>query len=232
MSKPLRGVSRKALDKIDLDLSDDVVADARPAQIDQMVVVPGEVLDTIKDVFAGTRVADDDALVGAVLEARRAVGQAWGKAGQATVEIGRALNALDLRLHGREERARLKAGFERLFPFSDPIASQFRKVAEAVDSGRFSVSDLPGSYSAAYQLALLANDELEEARKRGLVAPHTTRAAVLAFRRERARGGPAQIDLPGLMAELRRLREQRREFLNRLVQIRRRQQEISRLLED
>jgi hypothetical protein len=232
VSKAPRGVSRKALDKIDPNGDAGSVADTRPAQIDQLMVVPGEVMDTIKEVFAGTRVADDDDLVGAVLEARRAVGQAWGRAGQATVEIGRALNALDLQLHGRDERARLKAGFDRLFPFSDPIASQFRRVAEAVDSGRFAVSDLPGSYSAAYQLALLASDELEEARKRGLVAPHTTRAAVLAFRRERSHSMSAQIDLRSLMAERRRLGEQRRELLLRLSALRRRQQEIERLLGD
>jgi hypothetical protein len=232
VSKAPRGVSRKALDKIDPNGDAGSVADTRPAQIDQLMVVPGEVMDTIKEVFAGTRVADDDDLVGAVLEARRAVGQAWGRAGQATVEIGRALNALDLQLHGRDERARLKAGFDRLFPFSDPIASQFRRVAEAVDSGRFAVSDLPGSYSAAYQLALLASDELEEARKRGLVAPHTTRAAVLAFRRERSHSMSAQIDLQSLMAERRRLGEQRRELLLRLSALRRRQQEIERLLGD
>ncbi|MFC0389160.1 hypothetical protein [Muricoccus vinaceus] len=230
MTKTGRGVSRKALDKLDLDAVTDTVADSRPAQLEKLMVVPGEVLDAIKEVFAGTRVAADHDLVGAVLEARRAVGQAWGRAGQATVEIGRALNALDERLHGREERARLKAGFEKLFPFSDPVASQFRRVAEAVDSGRFTASDLPGSYSAAYQLALLAKDELEEARRRGLVAPHTTRAAVLAFRRERSHAQSAMVDLKALIAEQRRLREQRRELLRKLVEMRQRAREIARLL--
>lgn len=229
MSKP-RGVSRKALDAIDLSTDPSIVADKRPGEIDEMMVVPGELLDTIKDVFSGTRVAADDSLVGAVLEARRAVRQAWARAGQATVEIGRALNSLDATLHRREERAQLKAGFERIFPFSDPIASQFRRVAEAVDSGRFSVADLPGSYSAAYQLALLASDELDEARRRGLVAPHTTRAAVLAFRRERAATSIGQLDIKSLLAERRRLREQRRTMLIQLLEIRRRDRELSQLL--
>ncbi len=229
MSKP-RGVSRKALDAIDLDADPSIVADKRPVEIDGMMVVPGELLDTIKDVFSGTRVVEDDNLVGAVLEARRAVRQAWARAGQATVEIGRALNSLDAMLHRREERAQLKAGFERIFPFSDPIASQFRRVAEAVDSGRFSVADLPGSYSAAYQLALLASDELDEARRRGLVAPHTTRAAVLAFRRERAATSRGQLDFNSLLAERRRLREQRRTMLIQLLEIRRRDRELSQLL--
>ncbi len=230
LSKP-RGVSRKALDAIDLDADASLTADRRPLVIDQMMVVPGELIDTIRDVFAGTRVPEDDDLVGAVLDTRRAVRQAWGRAGEATVEIGRALNALDTKLHRREERAQLKAGFERIFPFSDPIASQFRRVAEAVDSGRFSVADLPGSYSAAYQLALLANDELDEARRRGLIAPHTTRAAVLAFRRERAATRADRFDIKGLLAERRRLRDQRRELLQQLLIIRRRDREIGQLLD-
>lgn len=229
MSRP-RGVSRKALDAIDIGSDPSIVADKRPVEIDEMMVVPGELLDTIKDVFSGTRVPENESLVGAVLEARRAVRQAWGRAGQATVEIGRALNSLDAMLRRREERAQLKAGFERIFPFSEPIASQFRRVAEAVDSGRFSAADLPGSYSAAYQLALLANDELDEARRRGLVAPHTTRAAVLAFRRERAATSIGHLDVKMLLAERRRLREQRRSMLIQLLEIRRRDRELSELL--
>lgn len=226
-----RGISRRALDALDFSGEAPITADRRPEELDRMLVVSGEVLDTIKDVFVGTRVADDEALVGAVLETRRAVRQAWGRAGQVAVEIGRALNSLDAKLHRKEERAQLKAGFGRIFPFSDPIASQFRRVAEAVDGGRFSISDLPGSYSAAYQLALLATDELDEARRRGLVAPHTTRAAILAFRRERAVKRPDQLDIKALFTERRRLRDQRRELLKQLLAIRRRDREIGQLLD-
>ena len=225
-----RGVSRKALDAIAVGHEGDVGADSRPAQLDKLTLVPGEVMDTIKDVFSGTRVLDDEALVEAVLDARRTVGQAWGRIGQSAVEIGRALNSLDAKLHRREERLRLKAGFGRLFPFSDPIASQFRRVAEAVDVGRFTAADLPSSYSAAYQLALLANEELEEAKRRGLVAPHTTRAAVLAFRKERASTKPVQVDVKALLAEQRRLKDQRRQLLQQLLVIRHRDREIRELL--
>lgn len=226
-----RGVSRKMLETLDLGDDTTVGADQRPAELDRMLVVPGEVLDAIKEVFAGTRVPDDELLVGAILEARQAVRQAWGRAGQVAVEIGRSLNSLDAKLGGKEERIQLKHGFEKIFPFSDPIACQFRRVAEAVDSGRFAASDLPGSYSAAYQLALLAKDELTEAKKRGLVAPHTTRAAILAFRKERASRLPGQFDIKGLLAERRRLHDQRRSLLQQLIVIRRRDREIKGLLE-
>jgi len=226
-----RGVSRKALDALDFSDDTTIGADRRPAELDRMLVVPGEVLDAIREVFAGTRVPDDESLVRAILEARQAVRQAWGRAGQVAVEIGRSLNSLDAKLNNGKERIQLKHGFEKLFPFSDPIACQFRRVAEAVDSGRFAVSDLPGSYSAAYQLALLATDELTEARRRGLVAPHTTRAAILAFRKERALMRPGQFDIKGLLAERRRLRDQRRSLLQQLIVLRRRDREISELIE-
>ena len=225
-----RGVTRKALDAIDFGHDAAVLADSRPAQLDKLTVISGEVIDTIKEVFSGTRVPNDNALMEAVIDARRAVGQAWGRIGHSAVEIGRALNSLDAKLHTREERLRLKAGFERLFPFSDPIASQFRRVAEAVDGGRFTVADLPSSYSAAYQLALLANEELDEAKRRGLVAPHTTRAAVLAFRKERASIRSVQVDVKALLAERRRLKEQRRQLLQQLLAIRRRDREIRELI--
>ncbi|MGI4809175.1 MAG: hypothetical protein ACRYF2_13830 [Janthinobacterium lividum] len=226
-----RGVSRKALEA--LDFSDDATPglDRRPADLDRMLVVPGEVLDTIREVFAGSRVPDDEVLVGAILEARQSIRQAWGRAGQVAVEIGRSLNSLDAKFHGNDERLQLKNGFEKIFPFSDPIACQFRRVAEAVDSGRFAASDLPGSYSAAYQLALLAKDELAEAKLRGLVAPHTTRAAILAFRKERASKRPGQFDIKSLLAERRRLRDQRRNLLQQLLIIRRRDRQIGELLE-
>ena len=226
-----RGVTRKALDAIDLGHDATVPADSRPAQLDKLTVISGEVIDTIKEVFSGTRVPNDNALMEAVIDARRSVGQAWGRIGHSAVEIGRALNSLDAKLHTREERLRLKVGFERLFPFSDPIASQFRRVAEAVDGGRFTVADLPSSYSAAYQLALLANEELDEARRRGLVAPHTTRAAVLAFRKERASIRLVQVDVKALLAERRRLKEQRRQLLQQLLAIRRRDREIRQLID-
>ena len=226
-----RGVTRRALDAIDFGHDAAVPADSRPAQLDKLTVISGEVIDTIKEVFSGTRVPNDNALMEAVIDARRAVGQAWGRIGHSAVEIGRALNSLDAKLHTREERLRLKVGFERLFPFSDPIASQFRRVAEAVDGGRFTVADLPSSYSAAYQLALLANEELDEARRRGLVAPHTTRAAVLAFRKERASIRLVQVDVKALLAERRRLKEQRRQLLQQLLAIRRRDREIRQLID-
>ena len=151
-------------------------ADARPAQVDRLLHVSDDVMDTIQEVFAGTELLTDPAKLNAVLETRREVGAAWERAKSSFIEIGRALNRLDVHLRTKEERTALKAGFERLFPLSEPIASQFRKVAEMIDSGRVSADACPGSYSAAYQLALLEPKELETAQSRGLVAPTTSRS--------------------------------------------------------
>jgi len=234
--EPTQRISRRKLNEIDLDanLGTDLpaTADTRPAQLDRVMTVTGEEIDTIKVVFAGTRVAEDESLVRVVLETRRTVGQAWERAGRSFLEIGRALNYLDNTLHTREEKARLKVGFEKLFPFSDPVASQFRRVAQMVDDGRVPEDALPGSYSAAYQLALLPPEDFQEALRQGLVSPNTSRAKIIAFRRERSHAGRVQVDLKSLQAEQRRLREKRRHMLEELVGMRRRYGEIARLLEE
>ncbi len=207
-------------------------ADTRPAQVEKLLHVSTDLMETIQQVFAGTDLLNDQARLTAVLETRREVEAAWGRAKASFIEIGRALNRLDGQMRAREERAALKAGFERLFPLSEPIASQFRKVADMIDSGRVSAEACPGSYSAAYQLALLDPHELETAQLQGLVAPTTSRSALIAFRREQQTGTGTKVDVPALLGELRRLRAARRRMLEELVGIRRRAGEIVRLLKD
>jgi hypothetical protein len=226
--KSPKGVSLKRLHDIEAD--DISPADTRPADIAALTAVSAEVLDAIGEVFSGTGLMQDERKVKAILDARRAVGSAWDRAARSFVEIGRALNALDAQLRNREEKARLKAGFEKLFPFSEPVSSQFRRVAEMVDSGRVAETQLPGSYSAAYQVALLEPDELEAARQQGLIAPNTSRSAVIAFRRSIVKQS-SQVDLGALEAEARRIRETRRRLLQELIRLRGRASEISRLLE-
>jgi hypothetical protein len=226
--KAPKGISLKRLHDIEAD--DLPTADSRPAELQALTTVTVEVMDAMSEVFAGTSLMKDEAKVRAVLDARRAVGSAWDRAARSFVEIGRALNALDAQLRSREEKARLKDGFEKLFPFSEPVASQFRRVAEMVDSGRVPETALPGSYSAAYQVALLQPEELEAARQQGLIAPNTSRAAVIAFRRARQIQSP-QVDLNALAAERRRIRETRKRLLRELLSLRSRSREIDQLLE-
>ena len=100
-----------------------------------------------------------------------------------------------------------------------------------IDSGRLPVDACPGSYSAAYQIALLRPEEFEEAQRLGLISRNTTRAAVIAFRKERELNPPMTVSIEGLMAERRRIQETRRRMLEELVRMRRRSAEIARLLE-
>lgn len=228
-------LSRKALDALDADVLDatnvPTTADSRPAQLDKVMAVKAEDLATVQEVFAGTRVVEDDALIRVVLDTTRTVASAWERAGRSFLEIGRALVALEATLHGRDERARLKSGCERLFPFSDPIASQFRRVALMVEEGRVPEDALPGSYSAAYQIALLEPEQLQEAQRRGLVSPRTSRAAVIAFRREITEKAASKVDLRALDVERKQLLEKRRRMLAELVLLRARVLEIGRLLD-
>jgi hypothetical protein len=200
-------LSRGRLSELDTD--DLPAADARAEALRAIIQVPGDVVDAVQEVFAGTPLALDQERVQAVLNARAEVGEQWSRAKKSFLLIGRALNRLDAVLTTREERRALKAGFERLFPMSEPIAAQFRRVAEAVDSGRIPEALCPGSYSAAYQLALLSPRELEAARERGLVAPETQRRTLIVFRRELLASGstaaPPTVDPASIAAELRRI---------------------------
>jgi hypothetical protein len=226
----LKGVSRNALRALEADEVE--TADLRPAQIARLQHVSGEVLDTIQEVFAGTSLPEDQGRVGEVLQARRAVNEAWDKARANFVEIGRALNALDARLVSKEERAALRRGFDRLFPLSESIAYQFRAVAKLIDSGRLPLDECPGSYSAAYQIALLKPEEFDEARRRGLIGQGTTRAAIIAFRKGRCLAPTMTVNIEALLAEQRRLQETERRLLDELDRVRGRAVEIARLLDE
>ncbi|MCQ4158692.1 hypothetical protein NON00_01960 [Roseomonas sp. GC11] len=225
----MKGISLKRVRN--LPAEDVTVADLRPQQIDQLTQIPGELLDTIQDVFAGTDFTSRPEHVRALLDARREVVSAWGSARQAFLEIGRALNALDRTLLTREEREALQTGFGRIFPFSAPVASQFRRVAEMIDSGRVALEQCPGSYSAAYQLALMPPEQIAIARQRGLISQSTTRAQLMALRKELSRAAPSTVDLGALLAERRRLQEARLRGLEELRRIRTRLREINRVLE-
>ncbi|MFC3126209.1 hypothetical protein ACFOD4_14165 [Pseudoroseomonas globiformis] len=229
MRKPAKGVSRRGLDSLNID--DLPTADTRPQQLERLTTISGEDLDTLTDVFAGTSVLEDPGKVSAILQARRQVSSAWTRASESYLEIGRALNELDRRLAGKHERSRLKAGFSKLFPFSDPIASQFRRVAAMVDDGRIEKAALPGSYSAAYQLALLEADELEDAKKAGLVTPSTTRSLIIKFRKKREHS-VSVAGMSSLKAELKRNLDQQDRLRQELDRLRLRAAEIRQLVDD
>lgn len=179
--------------------------DGRPAELARLTTVSGDVIDTLQEVFAGTELLRDQKRVEALLTTRAEIQAAWGSAAKGFVMVGRRLIELDEQLATPAERAALKAGCERLFPFSDPVASQLRAVARAVDTGTLTLESCPASYSAAYQVTLLKPQLLDEARRQGLVAPRTTRAMLIAFRKKHEARSDGLVDVPALTAEHRRL---------------------------
>jgi hypothetical protein len=214
-----------------LDSDEQQPADTRPAALDQLIQVPGDVLDALTAVFGETGLLEDQARVAKVLEARREVQASWGRAAKSFIEAGKALLRLDTVLATPREKAALKAGCERLFPFSDPIASQLRAVARAVESGRLLPENCPASYSVAYQLCVMKAGDFAEAKRRGLVSPSVTRAAIVAFRKEQqAVEASTRVDEAGLRAEARRLSNRIAQLQAEIGTLERRRAEIARLL--
>jgi hypothetical protein len=204
--------------------------DLRSSRAVALVPEPDEgSLSLIKDVFSGTSLPSNTEKVQLVLRLRGEIRHHWGTARDAFLSIGRALRFAEEHLTP-QEFLRLRKGSERLFPFSDSVATQLRKIAEAVDSGRIPEFSCPGSYFNAYQLAVLQDDHLELAVQRNLVRPDVTRAEVLAFRaelktvvgRSSNKGAVQQIEL-----ERSRLIDRRRALLLELVGIRRRLRELA-----
>src|SRR3712207_1738944 len=227
-------LSRRRLKEIAIqdDPSEAALPDPRQEDIERFVRVDGDVRDTVREVFRGTALGDDPAKVRALLQARGQIAEAWSNAKAAYLECGRALLAVDEVLDDTERDA-LRRGFSRLFPFSETVASQFRQIARAVDTGRIPLECCPGSYSTAYQLALLTPAQLEIARVRGLLRPDVSRHMVLAFRREVRTSSDMpreSIDPPKLRAELRRIDAEMRRGLEVLVALRRRRREIRAVL--
>jgi hypothetical protein len=104
----------------------------------------------------------------------------WREAQAKFLAIGRNL---------REAKWRYPRAYEKTIlpqlPFGRQVAFQLRTIAEAVDGKRFTEVELPHSYSAAYQLAILDDGDLKEARQLGLVRPEVQRRQIEKWKRER-----------------------------------------------
>lgn len=230
----MKGLSRRALREVDTDtvLSEEVILDKRHQDLAALTVVDESVLETLSQVFEGTNLLTDQRKIKLLLKMRTDVAVAWNQTRDAFIEIGRALNDIDRELDA-VERDRFKAGFRRLFPFSETVASQFRTIARAVDNGHLPRDLIPGSYGAAYQMALLTPGQRELAHSRGLIRPDVSRDALLEFRKDVEAVQPREtrgLNPAKMRAELQHLERQRRKTLETLLALRRRMQEIKDLL--
>jgi hypothetical protein len=228
----MKGLSRRALQAVDVDADLPIVVDKREEDIKVLTRVDEGVYETLNDVFAGTSLMADQRKVKLLLKLRTDVAVAWNQTRDAFIEIGRALNDIDRELDS-VERDRFKAGFRQLFPFSETVASQFRAIARAVDDGYLPRESVPGSYGAAYQMALLTPGQREVARARGLIRPNISRDTLIEFRREltAVQSHSRGFDPTKMRTELGRLERQKKKALSDLVTLRRRIQEIRALLD-
>jgi hypothetical protein len=130
----------------------------------------------------------------------------WRETRQRVLAIGRnLLNALE-KLEDQPGR------FEKLIeglPFSRPIASQMIAIAKAVEERKLVEEEIPPSYSVAYQLTTLSDEEMKRARQHGIVRPDIGRKDIIDFKRSLRAAKPRQntMDLRRLKAQRDRLRQ-------------------------
>jgi len=103
----------------------------------------------------------------------------WDEARAKFLAIGRNL---------REAKQRYPQAFERIIlpqlPFGKQVAYQLRVVADAVDHGRLVEGEMPRNYGAAYQLAILDENQFNLARQSSLVRPDVPRREIESWKRE------------------------------------------------
>lgn len=207
--------------------------DPRAAAMRQLGEAEEDTLNTIREVFTGTSLMQDESKVSRILQVRAEIQKEWSDARDSFLAIGRALLSLEDSL-SRIEWQRLRQSSERLFPFSEATATQLRQIARAVDSGRLPREQCPGSYGTAYQITLLSDAQLQAAQERGLIRPDVTRREIMVLRRETRllTDNPlpkGRIDRAALREERRRLVERRDALKADLEQIEFRLRQIDRL---
>jgi hypothetical protein len=140
-------------------------------------------LAVLESVFQGTGLMSNKRKAELLVRVHHEVDTEWRRASQSFVSIAKSMVELENTLSPEENR-RLKRSTDRIFPFSDAIASKFRKIGRAVISGTIDETLVPGSYTVAYQIAVMDAPTLEDAKRRNLVRPDVTREEIVAFRKE------------------------------------------------
>src|SRR3712207_593946 len=134
----------------------------------------------VAELFSGMVL--DETKVSALLTARSRIMEQWGKAQHAGLVIGQTLLHLSRTLSDEEFR-RVRRGSDRLFPFSDSLATKFRKAAALAEEWCIPLNQMP-PYTALYEISTLPPEGKDIARERGLIRPDVRQAEVTALRRE------------------------------------------------
>lgn len=225
--------SLKALFAESTDLNIDELSDDRAKEFTWLGTDPAA-LATIKEIFFGTSLPENQEKVQRILRARSEIQKEWSDARDSFLAIGRALLSLEHELT-KPEFALLRRGTERLFPFSDATATQLRQIARAVDGGRIPLDACPGSYGTAYQITLLTDNQMQIAREKGLIRPDVTRREIMQLRRdvqqlEVAPQPSGRVDRARLREERGQLADRRTRLIEELTAIERRIGDIDTLL--
>lgn len=125
-------------------------------------------------------------------EFRAEIIRLWGEAEKRFLAIGRYLLEAKERLaHGE-----FKAMIAEDLPLSYPAAFRMMSVAKAIDEGVVARDQIPASYTVAYEIISLDEDERTQAIAAGLVRPDVRRAEIMAFKRQlRAPDIPAPTEI-------------------------------------
>jgi hypothetical protein len=128
----------------------------------------------------------------------REIDKLWAEAQKRFLTIGRYLRHAIQANKGEFESKILPQ-----LPFGRAVAYQLREVAEAVESKRFKEGELPRSYSAAYYLTLVPEQQIPLARSRGLVRPQAARSEIMRFLKELAPADTSDAKRHELLAKRR-----------------------------
>ena len=140
-----------------------------------------------------------------------ALDRALAEVADAVATLQALSNDEDMDANALEKLEDQPGRFERLIeglPFSRPIASQMIAIAKAVEERKLVEEEIPPSYSVAYQLTTLSDEEIKRARQSGLVRPDIGRKDIIEFKRSLRAAKPRQgtLDLRRLKAQRDRLR--------------------------
>ncbi len=219
--------------------SEVIASDVRVAALESLVEVDERLLIIVQEIFDGTGLVENQTSVERLLFFRAEIIEHWTKSRASALAIGRALLDIERSLTASQFK-RLKASTNRLFPFSDSVATMLRQNARMIEDERVSEVELPASYATAYQISRMDRTELAEARARGLINPQVQRPALVEFRREfKAATGPGSNvshrsrdvqEMDKLKAELEYLKVKRRQKVAELFDIRSRIHELEAVL--
>lgn len=170
------------------------LGDSRSQQLETLLVVNADFVEAVREVFQGTDFIGNQQKVAQLVQVRSEITEHWSGLRDRFLAIGRALLAFDSSLT-KVEIEHLRAGTQKLFPFSAGIASQLKQVARFVQAGRISLDACPGSYSTAYQIVQMSEEQLVRAQAEGLIRSDVSRSVLIDFRRRVSDGAQSEIQM-------------------------------------